>query len=98
MKKIILSSLYLRSLLDQSIDTLNPDGESYVMVSCINKRLSFSNCPFGMDVESTSDWKIEIQLSRIWKLNRLLSVLEDQPITILFKDSFEWIQIDGILI
>ena len=99
MNKIILSSAALHSILYEFITPLIPEQDDYeVLVKCNNKTLSFDDYKITIDVESKENWEIEIRIRQLRKLFRLLTRVEEQPLTISFKNSHSWIEIFTLLI
>jgi hypothetical protein len=99
MNKIILSSASLHKVLYEFITPLMPEEDDYeVLVKCNNKTLSFGDCEKTMDVESRVNCEVEIRIGQIRKLFRLLTKVEEQPLTISFQNSHSWIEIFTLLI
>ena len=99
MNKIILSSAALHRILYELITPLIPEQDDYeIEVCCKNKQLSFGKLERTLDVESKSDWSIEIRIGQLRKLFRILTNFEEQPLVISFQNSQNWIEIFNVLI
>lgn len=96
MKKIIVNSLTLCVLLADFLEWNNVEYVP-VMVSK-NGDLQFSYFERTLNVETQGSWGIEVSTRQIERLAKLLSCIEEQPITILFQDSNGWINISGIVL
>ncbi len=94
MHRLIVSSGWLLSRLQIALKDFT---DSEMRVQCKNKKLSFNNEPL-IDVEAKSDFDENIETQKLVRLVILLRTIDDQPLTISFKDSNDWIQISEILI
>ena len=99
MNKIILNSAALHRVLYEFITPLIPEQDDYeVLVKCNNKTLSFGDYEITLNVESKENWEVEIRIGQLRKLFRLLTQVEEQPLTISFQNSHSWIEIFTLLI
>lgn len=99
MNKIILSSAALHGLLYEFITPLIPEQDDYeVQVRCNEKRLSFGYYKRTLDVESDSNWEIEINIGELRRLFRLLTNVSEQPIVLSFKNNHGWIEIFNLYV
>jgi len=89
MKKIIVSSLQLSNFLCGYNNVIKTNGISDIEHKLIleNKRLYFIDYYKGIDVEASEDWECELSTASISKLLKVVSAIDEQPITIQFKDS-----------
>ena len=97
MNKIIINSSVLHRLLFGALTPLIPEPNDYeVSVKCIDGLLSIGNHERTLYVTTNSDFDMEIPISHLRRLFRILSTIEEQPITISF--SYSYIELFNILI
>jgi len=96
MKKIIVNSLTLCVLLSEFLDWNN--AEDIPVTVHKNGDLQFGFYERTLNVETQGDWTIETSIRQIERLAKMLSCIEEQPVTILFQDNNRWINISGIVI
>lgn len=90
MKKIIVSSIYLRRRLKDADIDLAEDRQEFKVV-CQNKYITIDKV-FNMSVESNKDFEAVVTGKGLKRLSRITGMIEDQPITISF-DGFDNINI-----
>lgn len=99
MKKVILSSAALSQLLTSFLisDIIWKD-ENDVEIKLQNGTLSFEDFEPTLNVESTEDWVIKTDYKKLERLNKVLKIIDEQPIVILFTNSNGWINLMNVII
>lgn len=98
--KIIISSLYLyQGLSEFLIPLADEDGDTDIPVKYeTNGWLHFGGHKSQCHCESKQDWEHEVKLSDLRNLRRILKTISDQPLTLSFGNSSNWIVIHSIYV
>ena len=98
MKKVIVNSVSMYKIIKNYIDIIDKSEDNGIILYCNNGKLYFEGQEKHLHVEAYQEFVFITTVTKIKGLLNITRVIQEQPLTLGFKDDYGFITIQEILI